>query len=435
VPAATRSGGSASKSQSVKIALYVPAAAASTSSRTRSPLYISSATDSVVVTVKDTTSGQLLGTSTTDIASGSSACGGTTGARTCTIYVPVEPTSGSATDTIVFATYDQEPVNGTVPYNANLLSVGSIIQAIAAGSTNVLDVALAGIAATVTVTPTNFSWSGGQPGKIVPFPDGTPHHYTFTVGLQDADGRTIVVANNDPSNPGSTGTNNPYQPTVTFETEQNFVLSFPQHTTFTAPSSDLSQPVTVTYDGGGTATDGPLGQPYSSLQDIVITYPSLTPGLAPGQATTVTGSFTINPMYVGVATNGQGDTVATTGFAADGFANSPTTALSFDSAGQSATLTATEAGASSFTTSSTGTACAGLAVLGSPVIPNPLSAGAPITFVAQPVAPGYSGTTPIGGSGCNVVVSDAYGNAVTTTVNYTVSGISIVIPSSTKRKV
>jgi hypothetical protein len=423
-----------SGSKSVKIALFIPSVVTQSTSNVRAVRNVSSATDSVVVIVKDTASGNTLGTSTTDVAAGSPACTSQGGGRTCTVYVAVEPTTAGVTDTFTFQTFDQEPdTNGNVPAGANLLSIGSIVQAVVSGAANQLNVALAGVASSIVLTPTNFVWSGSDANTVGVIADGAAHQYTFAASLLDADGRTIVLSGGDPSNPGSTGTNNPYQPTVTYTSESNFSSAPPQHTTFASAPQDLTQAVTIAYDGGGSASGGPGGAPYSGVERMTLTYPASTPGLAVGQSSTVSTSVTVVPFYLSFAVDGAGNPVSTTSVGADGYATGIAPSVSFTIPGQTAALIPSEAGGS-FAVSSSGTSCSGVAALGSPSIGSTIANGATISFATQPVGTFESGvTSPIPGVPCTVALTDAYGTTITTTVNYALTGVGITIPSAIRR--
>lgn len=104
--------------QSVQLNVHIPgastaaAARSATASSRRSPQFVASSTEGVLVVVyatSDTNHTTPLGSSATNVSPGSTACGGASGARTCSISIPAPP----GLDDFVFTTYDQPPNSGT----------------------------------------------------------------------------------------------------------------------------------------------------------------------------------------------------------------------------------------------------------------------------------------------------------------------------------
>jgi hypothetical protein len=111
----------------VQLNMHIPGASTSSTSR-RSPQFVAASTQGVFVVVYATRDAQHqnpLGTSATNVSPGSAACGGASGARTCTVTIPAPP----GQDDFVFTAYDQPP-NGptTFPGNANVLAKGIPIR-------------------------------------------------------------------------------------------------------------------------------------------------------------------------------------------------------------------------------------------------------------------------------------------------------------------
>jgi streptogramin lyase len=150
-------------------------------SATRRPRFVSPSTDGVLVNVyahSDTLHQTSLGTSATDVSSGSSACGGTVGTpRACTVAIPAPP----GNDDFVFTTYDVPPSGGSFN-GAIILAVGLVTQTIGIGQSNVVSVTLGGVVNRVSVAlPT-------------PFIRGTQSStQTLTVAALDGAGNVIVT--------------------------------------------------------------------------------------------------------------------------------------------------------------------------------------------------------------------------------------------------
>jgi streptogramin lyase len=217
--------------QGVSIRVTVPAAIARTAATKRTPKFVSPATNGVLVNVyaaTDTNHQSVLGSSATDVSSGSAACGGTTGTpRTCTIPIPAPPGS----DSFVFTSYDAPPSGGSFS-GAKALGAGLVTQTIGQGQSNVVNVTLGGIVSAVSLS------------LATPFIHGTvASQQRLTVAALDADGNVIVTdgyvdANGNPVTLFIGAAPNP---------SSEIILNA---TTLTAPAP---AGVTVTYNGTATA--------------------------------------------------------------------------------------------------------------------------------------------------------------------------------------
>ena len=111
------------------------------------------------------------------LTTGDPRCSTATGPLVCTISVALMPGNYSGT----FTTYDQAPISGAIPGNANMLSTGASNFAIALGKANVAKVTLDGVPSSFTLTmpsaPANVAFVSPQ---------------TFQVNVLDADGYTIA---------------------------------------------------------------------------------------------------------------------------------------------------------------------------------------------------------------------------------------------------
>jgi hypothetical protein len=417
VPATSTAPGAKSPAQpqAVKIALYIPNLTTTAASSSRRRLNVSGATMSVVVKVAGPT-GADLGSSTTDVSPGSAACGGTSGARTCTFYVPAAATASGQVDTFTFLTYDATPVNGAVAASAQLLSLGSVSQAIVANQNNVINAALAGFAKTLRFTPVGTTDSSDQAAFVDVLADGQTHTASYDLSLIDYAGRTIVVSGGDPSNPANASS--PFTPTITYSAESNYTgspVAPPGHTTFVTTPSDLTQPVTVSYDGGGTLTDAPDGGAYRSANNIQINYPYNIPGLGNGQYTAFNSYVDVGVLFVGVTANPAA--LATTGFSAStGYATGNATSATFTAPGQSLTIGYGTNGPVTITST-----CDGVSALGSPAYSGQQSANGSLT-ISTSGAPGS-------GLPCTIKFANFSGVSTTLTVNYTTTSSTITIPA------
>jgi hypothetical protein len=417
VPSTSSAPGATSPAQpqAVKIALYIPNLTTTAANAGRRRLNVSGATMSVVVKVAGPT-GADLGSSATDVSPGSPACGGASGARTCTFYVPAAATASGQVDTFTFLTYDAVPVNGAVSATAQLLSIGSVSQAIVANQNNVLSAALAGFAKTVRFTPVGSTDFNDQAAFVNLLADGQTHTASFNLSLIDYAGRTIVLSGGDPSNPGNA--TSPFTPSVTYTAESNYVYSPvapPGHSSFVTTPSDLTQPVTVSYDGGGTLTDAPDGGAYRSANNIQINYPYNTPGLGNGQYTGINSYVDVGVLFVGVTANPAA--LATSGFSATtGFATGAATSATFTAPGQSLTLGYGTNGPVTITST-----CDGVAALGSPAYSGQQGMNGSLTITTA--------SAPGAGLPCTIKFANLFGVSTTLTVNYTTTSSTITIPA------
>jgi hypothetical protein len=284
-------GSSPGKTQSIQLNVHIPGGAATASSK-RHAQFVVSSTAGVLVQVyasSDTGHTTVLGTTATNVSPGSTACGGLTGARTCSVAIAAP----GGTDDFVFTTYDQPPNGPTsFPGNANVLATGNVFdQAIVTASANVVNVSLGG---------TVFSLQG-EPFQYAQIASWGPNSYTFAPEVLDADANIIIGSYNVPititatehggsgltslttAGPGGTGS-----PSVTIH-----------------QSSDV---VTVLYAGGGTPGY------FTSF------------ALSAGSGITATSSF--GPLYI---------TSTSPAFAPSTSVSAPAT-LNLTSAGQSAII-------------------------------------------------------------------------------------------------
>ena len=158
-----------------------------TASSARTAKFVAASTNGVLVQVyahSDASHQTVVGASGTDVSANSSSCGGASGTRTCTVYIPAP----AGSDDFVFTTYDQAPTTGTTfPNNANVLAVGTVTQTIALGIANVMNVGLGGAIASLVVTPAAQSATAG-----------TASNYGLRIVGVDADGNAIVAGASDP---------------------------------------------------------------------------------------------------------------------------------------------------------------------------------------------------------------------------------------------
>jgi hypothetical protein len=178
--------------QAVQLNVHIPGSGTSSSSR-RSPQYVASSTAGVLIQVyatSDTTHSNLLASSATNVSSGSTACGGASGARTCSVSIPAP----AGTDDFVFTTYDQPPSSGTTfPGNANVLATGTVHgKTIVVAQANVVNVTLSGVIASLTIAPWVESLLAGPNGTANP---GT---YSLVVTAFDSDNNVIIAGSGDP---------------------------------------------------------------------------------------------------------------------------------------------------------------------------------------------------------------------------------------------
>jgi hypothetical protein len=213
-------------------------------------------------------------------------CNGSTPPIVCT-NLSVSAPIGS--DTFTFNIYEDPLAGGAEPPNPTLLSTYTTpapIDIVEGASNNLGTFATNGVPATIGLSPKLF---------VAPA-DGRIHTFTLTATVQDASGATIVA-------PGNYST--PIALSVGNDPNHAVTLSPPQ---LTAPSSDGTAAVTVTYDAGkaltsaaisasaGTATSNtvylnPLVYVLSSSADLVVGGTSRTISVSEAQ---YAGPFTVS---------------------------------------------------------------------------------------------------------------------------------------------
>jgi streptogramin lyase len=250
--------------QPVRFAMTIagPAAAAPASKR-RTPKFVSPSTAGILIQIyahADAQHATLLGSSATDISSGSAACGGQTGfPRTCTVTAAVP----LGDDDFVVTTYDAAPTAGAFATSANVLGRDGLEQTILAGVANVIPVFISGVIASVSSPQTYSSLPA----------DGTVHSFGFVLQPQDFDNNPIVA-----------GTNDPYANPITLTLAETggsghatlLLNGVPVGTTATVTHS--SDTVALRYDGQGAP-------PYTTV--TTVSAPNATPA-----------SIRVSPMYV-----------------------------------------------------------------------------------------------------------------------------------------
>jgi hypothetical protein len=273
------SGSTSSARESVQLNMHIPGGAGTASSIKRKPQFVASSTQGVLVVVyatSDTAHANPLGTSATNVAPGSAACGGASGPRTCSVSIPAPP----GTDDFVFTTYDQPPNSGTTfPSNANLLAAGTVTgKTISSASANVVNVTLGGAVSQTQANPYNYNVLAGI----------GPETYALEITALDADGNTIIGPYLD-----ANGNPDPVTVSVVESGGSGFTKvsvggATPTSSTVVNGSSDI---VTVSYSGGGTigygvvfSANAATGQPLSPTfgpMFVTSTSPAFTPALGP----------------------------------------------------------------------------------------------------------------------------------------------------------
>jgi hypothetical protein len=255
------------------MSIHIPGGS-STSSSTRRAQFIVTSTGGVLVQVyahSDTTHSTLLGSSATNVSSGSTACGGVSGPRTCTISIPAPV----GADDFVFTTYDQPPSNGSFT-GANVLASGTVFnQTIIAGQANVVNVTLGGVITSLQALPVQYS-------QIADF---GAQHYILQLTPFDADHNIMI---------GTLNAN----VTISLQEHGGSNLTSLELGGFAGPGSSsvtvssTSQTIYVLYAGGGTPgyyatfTGSATGIPTnSSLADFSPFYLSTTSSFTPATAT------------------------------------------------------------------------------------------------------------------------------------------------------
>jgi hypothetical protein len=176
----------------VQLNVHIPGSGTASTTR-RTPQYVASSTAGVLIQVyatSDTSHSNLLASSATNVSAGSTACGGASGARTCSVSIPAP----AGTDDFVFTTYDQPPSSSTTfPGNANVLATGTVHgKTIVVAQANVVNVTLSGVIASLAVAPVNESLLAG--------PNGTANAgtYSLVVTAFDSDNNVIIAGSGDP---------------------------------------------------------------------------------------------------------------------------------------------------------------------------------------------------------------------------------------------
>jgi streptogramin lyase len=175
---AVHSGGN-STGQAV-LRIVVPAITGSALAH-KHPLFVASGTAGVLIQTylqSDTNHANLLGSTATDISSGSAACSGTTGTpRTCSVAFAAPP----GPDQFVVTSYDAAPVSGSFT-GANQLGAAVANQTITSGTTNAINVTIDGVVASISVSAAYQSIRGTAPSS-----------QTIVVNGLDADGNIILT--------------------------------------------------------------------------------------------------------------------------------------------------------------------------------------------------------------------------------------------------
>jgi hypothetical protein len=301
-PTATNAGSTANASATLRI--VIPARPAASASTTRSPKYISFATQSIEIVLTPSGGGSAT-TVTQNLTPTSPGCqGNLNSSTTCTLHLPgLSP----GTYSVSFTTFDGTLDSNNVP-TGNVLSANqNVPETILAGQDNVLAVTLNGVPTAVAVLPSaNSTLSGSQHAGyslsscFATEPAGTEG--ITVVGL-DADGNIIVGAGAPAPSLGSSDTSKATVSTPSTSAPNLFALSGPAApatpgTSFTlnavvtplagSPNTTpISAGILVTFVASGCPTPSPA--PTAT--------PSPTP--APRAATTVQLSSGVNPSVSG----------------------------------------------------------------------------------------------------------------------------------------
>ena len=165
----------------------------------RRPAYVSPATQSLAVAVLTTPGNALAGTFSVNVTPASTACQTVTvngvPTLTCTLSVPLSlPASG--TYELATTTYDQAQTqqcspSGTPLCTGHILSASLMAATLQVNATNVVSIALGGLANGFTVTPVT---TGFVQGNVTGLHIYGPQAQTLVVTPLDADGYTIVGA-------------------------------------------------------------------------------------------------------------------------------------------------------------------------------------------------------------------------------------------------
>ncbi|HEY4440347.1 MAG TPA: hypothetical protein VGN14_07800 [Candidatus Elarobacter sp.] len=353
--------------QSLRVTMTIAGPPATKASRsTRKPKFVSPSTNGVQIRAylhSDTQHATVIGSSATDVSSGSAACGGTAGfPRTCSVVVPVP----AGVEDFIMTTYDAAPSGGSFS-GANVLGIDLLSnQTITLNAANTLSIFISGLIAKYGAVPAFASLPA----------DGASHTYGILIQPQDFD-----------NNPITAGTNDPYaNPIIVSLAEQNqtghAVLLFngnPSGTTATLTHS--TDTIAVRYDGGGAPGYG-IG--------VQLTANNVNP-LA----------IQVSPLYI----------TSTSPYFSSG-------ALAFFGVGQSAVLNVSEANAPAndgYALNTAGTCTGVLQSYG-------IAGASAITTVNITAG---STASPLGA--CTVVLGDTYGTGGSVAISNTVSGVPITI--------
>ena len=234
-------------SAKASLKIIVPARHTLASMKKRKPLYVSPSSESILAQSYPHGSSTSNGSTVVDISPGSPNCtsSGSSGARTCMVYVPAPV----GDDDFVLTDYDEvPPPGGDYPVTAHVLAVGSLTNVtIVANTSNSLTIYLQGRPSTFVFLPSPMS----EPAS------GTPSSYALQLLVLDTDGNVITA-----------GTNDPYEFPVTLTVAEP--SGDTGHTTLSKnggpggasqTTSESSDSFSVNYDGGGSAGNGIPGQP------------------------------------------------------------------------------------------------------------------------------------------------------------------------------
>ena len=272
--------------------MHIPGASTS-SAQKRHVQFVASSTQGVLVTVyaaTDTGHTSPLASSATNVAPGSTACGGTVGARTCTIVIPAP----AGSDAFVFTTYDQPPITGTTtfPAGANLLATGVVPnQTITVGQANTVNVTLGGTLSYFFVNPFGTQLLAGVSGQTA----------AISITAIDAGGNAIIGSYTD-----SNGNPNPIALTVQETSGAGFTTIAVDGGTpgATATVTQSSDTIAIHYNGGGNpGYFATINAVAASGQSQNPTFDPVFLSATPASALTIAAAPTIN------VTNGQTVTI------------------------------------------------------------------------------------------------------------------------------
>jgi hypothetical protein len=174
-----------------RFTITVPAAAA-TASKTRAPQFVSSSTQSVLITLKSVNGVAFTGSPAslaTNLTTSNPACSSSSGPLTCTVTAPAIVGS----DAFTVATYDaQQTSSSPATPLGNVLSQATLTVTVVAGVTNQppTPLILGGVAASYQATfPSDPHIRGSQ---VAGYQIAGNWQYTLTVTPMDADGNVII---------------------------------------------------------------------------------------------------------------------------------------------------------------------------------------------------------------------------------------------------